>query len=150
MGQKIFQLLNGGQLVEQNETAYEQETHLQELLMNNPDLMDGALIDEDNPRRWLLVKREASVLINNETGNYGSLDHLFLDQDGIPTLVEVKRSEEREQLTMVYLALLEGDAMTKEDRELILQSLFSRVDTGLLGDDGAPTMPGIGSILEKR
>ena len=94
MGQKIFQLLNGGQLVEQNETAYEQETHLQELLMNNPDLMDGALIDEDNPRRWLLVKREASVLINDETGNYGSLDHLFLDQDGIPTLVEVKRSSD--------------------------------------------------------
>lgn len=92
LGQKIFQLING-QLVEQSEASYEQEEILQRLLKENPDLMDGAQINEDDPRRWLLVKREASVLVNDEIGNYGYVDHLFLDQDGIPTLVEVKRSE---------------------------------------------------------
>ncbi|NJK98518.1 MAG: hypothetical protein HC905_29605 [Bacteroidales bacterium] len=30
-----------------------------------------------------------------------------------------------------------------EDRQLIMQSLFSRVDTGLLKEDSSPTMPGV-------
>jgi hypothetical protein len=57
-------------------------------------------------------------------------------------------AEEREQLTYVYLALSEGEQVETEDRHLILQSLFSRADTGLLGDDSAPTMPGVGPILD--
>ena len=50
---------------------------------------------------------------------------------------------------MVYLALSKEGDITKEERELIMQSLFSRVDTGLLKDDSSPTMPGLGSILDK-
>ena len=33
------------------------------------------------------------------------------------------------------------DSMDSEDRKLILQSLFSRSDTGLLKEDSGPTMP---------
>ena len=43
-------------------------------------------------RRWLLVSREMPVMIEDEVSAYGYLDHLFLDQDAVPTLVEVKRS----------------------------------------------------------
>jgi len=56
-------------------------------------------------------------------------------------------SEEREQLTMVFLALIEEGAIEQKERDLILQSLFSRADTGLLGGDSSPTMPL--SIIEK-
>ena len=50
-------------------------------------------------------------------------------------------SEERHTLTFFYLALLEDSNVEKEDRQLIMQSLFSRSDSGLLKDDGSPTMP---------
>lgn len=50
-------------------------------------------------------------------------------------------AEEREQLTYLYLSLLNDKAVDEKDRNLVLQSLFSRADTGLLKDDSAPTMP---------
>jgi hypothetical protein len=56
-------------------------------------------------------------------------------------------AEERERLTYVYLAMIKDSSIDKEDRHLIMQSLFSRADTGLLKDDSSPTMPG--TIIEK-
>ena len=56
-------------------------------------------------------------------------------------------SEEREQLTHFYLALKKDTEISDGERQLILQSLFSRADTGLLKEDSAPTMPT--SIIEK-
>lgn len=50
-------------------------------------------------------------------------------------------SEEREQLTYFYLALIKDKAVDEKDKNLIMQSLFSRADTGLLKDDSGPTMP---------
>jgi hypothetical protein len=52
-------------------------------------------------------------------------------------------AEERENLTIFYLSLIKDSTITQEDRSLVLQSLFSRADTGMLKDDGNPTMPGI-------
>ena len=56
-------------------------------------------------------------------------------------------AEERERLTYVYLAMIKDASVDKADRQLIMQSLFSRADTGLLKEDSAPTMPN--SIIEK-
>ena len=58
-------------------------------------------------------------------------------------------ARERYQLTHVYLAMIKDAAATEEDRQIILQALFSRADTGLLKTDGGPTMPTgpLGSIL---
>mgnify|MGYP006143095477 CR=1 FL=1 len=50
-------------------------------------------------------------------------------------------SEEREQLTYVYLSLIKDSAVDEKDKNLIMQSLFSRAETGLLKDDSGPTMP---------
>jgi hypothetical protein len=47
-----------------------------------------------DPRRFLLVRREAPVPDRENGGIRWSIDHLFLDQDAIPTLVEVKRSSD--------------------------------------------------------
>ncbi|WP_445955458.1 DUF6161 domain-containing protein [Yeosuana sp.] len=56
-------------------------------------------------------------------------------------------AQERKQLTLVYLALKENDAVSDIDRNIVLQSIFSRADTGLLKEDSSPTMPT--SIIEK-
>lgn len=60
-------------------------------------------------------------------------------------------AEERHTLTFFYLALLNDTTVSDDDRKLILQSLFSRVDTGLLKDDSGPTMPNdlISKIIKK-
>ena len=85
-------LLKADGLVEMTEQDYESEDLLQEFLARYPALLAGDQMDSASPRRWLLISREASI--PSEEGGSGrwSLDHLFLDQDGIPTLVEVKRS----------------------------------------------------------
>jgi len=54
----------------------------------------------------------------------------------------VRDAEEREQLTYVYLALQKEKGIDQTERHLIMQSLFSRADSGLLKDDASPTMPG--------
>ena len=58
-------------------------------------------------------------------------------------------ARERYQLTHVFLAMIKEGAIHPEDREIILQALFSRADTGLLKTDGSPTMPTgpMGNIL---
>ncbi|MGD0037454.1 MAG: DUF6161 domain-containing protein, partial [Bacteroidota bacterium] len=58
-------------------------------------------------------------------------------------------AEEREQLTYVYLALSKEGKIDEKDKTIILQSLFSRVDTGILKEDSAPTMPSIGTVIER-
>ena len=58
-------------------------------------------------------------------------------------------AEEREQLTFVYLALLEKGAVSRDERELILQSLFSRSDTGLLSGENNISMPGVQNIFDQ-
>ncbi|MBI2274985.1 MAG: hypothetical protein HYU70_14400 [Bacteroidetes bacterium] len=50
-------------------------------------------------------------------------------------------AEERHTLTFFYLALTKDTEVKDDDRKLILQSLFSRSDTGLLKEDSSPTMP---------
>jgi hypothetical protein len=80
-------LKRGDELAELIEQRYDAEAILQQLLADHPQLLAGGDIDPDDPRRFMLVRREAPV------ANL-SLDHLFVDQDAIPTLVETKRGED--------------------------------------------------------
>lgn len=82
------------ELVEMNEKQHEREIVFQKLLEDYPDLLAGDQIDRESPRRWLLVSREMGLPYDEKGAKILSLDHLFLDQDGIPTLVEVKRSSD--------------------------------------------------------
>jgi hypothetical protein len=92
MSGAIFLIQDNGELMEMNEDGYNSEDVLQTLLAKYPNLLAGDQINSEAPRRWLLVSREASL--PSEEGGAGrwAVDHLFLDQDAIPTLVEVKRS----------------------------------------------------------
>ena len=91
---KIYLLQENGSLQVMSERSYVTEERLQALLGDYPDLLAGDQMDEENPRRWLLISREVGVPIEEGGGDWMSLDHLFLDQDAIPTLVEVKRSSD--------------------------------------------------------
>lgn len=94
MNREIFLIQNDGQLIAMREQAYDSEVLLQNLLARYPHLLVGEQIDPSQPRRWLLITREAS-LPSAEGGNgRWAVDHLFLDQDAVPTLVEVKRSSD--------------------------------------------------------
>jgi hypothetical protein len=88
----IFLIQKNGDLVEMKEQAYDSEDLLQELLADYPNLLAGDQIDTLKPRKWLLISREMAIPDEEEGAGRWSLDHLFLDQDAIPTLVEVKRS----------------------------------------------------------
>lgn len=50
-------------------------------------------------------------------------------------------SEERHTLTYFYLSLIKDADVSQEDRQLIMQALFSRSDTGLIKEDSSPSMP---------
>ncbi len=92
---KVFLTGQKGQdLIALEEAGYIKEAELQELLVHYPDLIPGDQIDPENPRRWLLVSREMGVPGDADETDRWSLDHLFLDQDGIPTFVECKRASD--------------------------------------------------------
>ena len=56
----------------------------------------------------------------------------------------MRDAEEREQLTYLYLSLINEKKIDEKSRDIILQALFSRSETGLLTGESAPTMPGVG------
>lgn len=91
---KIFLVEGETKLTPMEETVYKCEDDLQVLLASYPDLIPGDQIDPENPRRWFLVARELAVPGDADEPGRWSLDHLLLDQDGIPTFVECKRSSD--------------------------------------------------------
>jgi hypothetical protein len=89
---QIFLVNDDRELVRMSEASYESEALLQRLLEDYSELLAGDQMDAQNPKRWLLVRREMDVPDQDDGAGRWSVDHLFLDQDGIPTLVEVKRA----------------------------------------------------------
>lgn len=76
------------------EHAYDSEALLQGLLARYPHLLVGDQIDPAQPRRWLLISSETGLPSEDGGSGRWAIDHLFLDQDAIPTIVEVKRSSD--------------------------------------------------------
>lgn len=91
MSGNIFLLGDDGKLQELKEEPYDSEALLQQLLAQYPNLLAGDQMEPKEPRRWLLITREAPVPGDEGGSGRWSLDNLFLDQEGVPTLVEVKR-----------------------------------------------------------
>ena len=50
-------------------------------------------------------------------------------------------AKERSQLTYVYLSLLKKEAISDSEKSIVMQSLFSRADTGLLKGEHQPVLP---------
>jgi hypothetical protein len=94
MADGIFLIGDDGVLIELIDTPYESESVLQALLAQYPAVLAGDQINSAQPRRWLLVGREIGVPAEKDGSGRWAVDHLFVDQDAIPTIVEVKRSSD--------------------------------------------------------
>jgi hypothetical protein len=90
-GVGVFVLRDENTLVPMQVAKFASENDFQRLLTDFPALLAGDQMDRDNPRRFLQISREQGIASEEGGALRWSLDHLFLDQDGIPTLVEVKR-----------------------------------------------------------
>ena len=64
---------------------------LQDLLAHNLDLIPGDQVDPEDPRRWILIRREMPVPDPSTGTDRWSVDFLLADQDAMPTFVECKR-----------------------------------------------------------
>ncbi len=131
MSSGIFLIQDDGELVPMTEQDYDSEDLLQELLARYPDLLAGDQMNSQRPRRWLLVSREHGA--PDREGGYDrwAVDHLFLDQDGVPTLVEVKRSTNTQLRREVVGQTAEaenvkGEARHRWDEETFFQTLSKK------------------------
>ena len=118
------------------ETQFSSEDAFQELLERYPGLLCGDAAGDESPRRWILVKREMEVADHEGGDGRWSLDHLFLDQDGIPTLVEVKRCSDTRLRREVVGQILDyaANAVVYWPIESIRAEFESRVN----GEGGDP------------
>jgi hypothetical protein len=112
---RVYLLKEDSKLLAMDEAPYDSESLLQKLLADHPDLLAGDQIDAEEPRRWLLVTREIAVPGEQDGAGRWSLDHLFLDQDAIPTLVEVKRSSDTRIRREVVSQMLDYRANNQAD-----------------------------------
>jgi uncharacterized protein DUF6161 len=103
------------------------EAFTKSLLQGDPLAVKGVII-------FASIISFSAYLINLLTKLTVSAFHLMRD------------AEEREQLTYVYLSLKEDVGINPKEESIILQSLFSRCDTGLIKGDSSPTMPDIRSV----
>lgn len=88
----IFHINEKNEAVQLHEQRYENEDFFQQLIVRYPDILAGEQINPEAPRTWILISREMGVPGHEGGGDQWFLDHLFIDQDGTPTFVEVKRS----------------------------------------------------------
>lgn len=110
MRQRIYNLNDVGDhstLETFEEEPFASEATLQKLIEDHPELLAGEQIDPADPPRFVLVSREAGIAQEVDGAATWSIDHVLIDQHAVPTLVEVKRSQNREIRRTVIGQLLE-------------------------------------------
>lgn len=83
-----------GDMTELSKSLFDDEHMLQNILADNPDILPGEELISDSSQNWALIAQETDVPDKEGGGERWSADHLFVDQDAIPTIVEVKRSDD--------------------------------------------------------
>ena len=105
--ERIYTRAAGGALEPMEEAPFATEDALQALIADHPELLDGKQMRPGDPRRWILVTREKGIAESVDSGSRWALDHLLVDQDAVPTLVEVKRGRNPEIRRAVVGQMLE-------------------------------------------
>ena len=150
-----------------HERPYEAEAVLQVLLADHPEILAcGEPGDEGHG--WVLVRREAGVADAEGSADRWALDHLFLDADGVPTLVEVKRSSDTRARREVVAQMLDYAANatafwkvdTQGERQTIVPRLVGQTEAaraakGARSRTGGPAFdpmsasPDVRELIEK-
>lgn len=103
----VFHIDKNNNLTPLQEKKYEKEAHLQELIAEHPEILAGEQINPDEPRRWILVRREMGIPDKGDSTDRWAVDHMFLDQEAVPTFVEVKRSVDTRSRREVVAQMLD-------------------------------------------
>ena len=106
-GERVWLLDGGGAPTPLEESPYPHEAALQRLIADCPEVLAGEQMTPGEPRRWLPVRREMGIADGAGAGDRWSVDHLLIDQDARPTLVEVKLEDNTEIRRKVVGQLLE-------------------------------------------
>ena len=159
--ERIYTSDKAGSLEALEETPFASEGELQTLIAEHPELIDGEQIRPGDARRWILVTREKGIAASAGGGAVWAVDHLIVDQDAVPTLVEVKRGSNPEVRRTVVGQLLEYAAHASESwsaaelREAFEHDATARGrDPGdelatLLGTDGEPRRRSFGTTYPR-
>jgi hypothetical protein len=100
----IFLVGLDNQLTELNRTSYDSEDLFQRLLGDHPAMLRLAGGVEG---KLLLIRREHPVPDSANGADRWSLDHLFLDRQGVPVLVEVKQAADTRARREVVAQMLD-------------------------------------------
>ncbi|MGI8593900.1 MAG: hypothetical protein ACR2ML_05965 [Solirubrobacteraceae bacterium] len=103
-------LKQGEAYLQMTETPFDAESVLQALIAQHAQLLSD---EEAGQGPLLLVRREAGVGDQEDAGGRWSLDHLYIDREGVPTLVEVKRSSDTRARREVVAQMLDYAANAK-------------------------------------
>jgi len=130
----IYLMQGDGELLRMEEVRCDSEAALQRLLARHPDLLAGDSVDESGPRQWVLVRREVALPPRDGSSDRWAVNHLFLDQDGVPTLTEVTRSNSADIRFRMVGQLLDyaANAIAYWPLEMIISSFEkTHADIGL-------------------
>ena len=114
MPERIYTSADDGRLEALEETPFSSEDEIQALIAEHPELLDGEQIRPGDARRWILVTREKGIAPLSDAAARWAVDHLIIDQDAVPTLVELKRSQNPEIRRTIIGQLLEYAAHASE------------------------------------
>lgn len=106
MDDKIFTMA-GDQLHEIIAEPFKTEEELQKLIAEHPKLLAWEQMNPGGSMDWILVRREMGIAQDVGAGDRWAVDHLFIDQDAVPTFVEVKRRDNPELRRKVVGQMLE-------------------------------------------
>lgn len=104
MATSIFLIGQDNALTELTQAPYASEELLQRLLADHPALLRGTSASD---ARLLLICRELGVPEEHAGTDRWALDHLFVDREGVPVLVEVKRANDTRSRREVVAQMLD-------------------------------------------
>ena len=107
MTERIYTRDQQGQLEPLEEERFAKEEELQALIAEHPEVLDGEQMRPGAPLRWILIAREQGIAESSDAAARWAVDHLLVDQDAVPTLVEVKRGSNPEIRRTIVGQMLE-------------------------------------------
>lgn len=136
MAEKIYIRNASGELESVDEKRFETEEKLEALVAQHPELLAGDQMHPDDPLRWILIKPQMGI-------EGWAVDLLLLDQYARPTLVEVKRGENRENRRdvvgqMLDYAATSAGVWSEQDIRRIFEENSDNPDSkirNLIGED---------------